>query len=104
MQFGTGVGAVVVVVVVVVVDVVVVVVLVDVVVVAVVVVVEKLGRVPPRGVPSMDPARTGNEAEALTLTMLPRTLPIIGVMTENRQVMATTAGEPSVVPLGYVGL
>src|SRR5262245_21854667 len=102
-QIGTGVTDVVVVVVVVVVVLVVDVDVVLVVVVVVVVVVLKLGRPGPSGVPSMVPARTGNDAEALTLITLPRMLLTIGVMSENRQVIATTAGEPSDVPPGYVG-
>ena len=63
-----------------------------------------VGRTPPIGVPSMLPPRIGNEADELTLTGLPTKLPMSGVMSENWQVIDTTAGDPMSVPFGKTGV
>ena len=55
---------------------------------------------PPEGVPAMTPVRTGKSDAAETSRGDPRKFDRIGVSRANLQVIATWAGEPSVVPLG----
>jgi hypothetical protein len=57
----------------------------------------------PTGIPAITPLRIGKDAEELTEIGLPRMFLITGVISENRQVMATTAGDPMSVPFGKVG-
>jgi hypothetical protein len=55
------------------------------------------------GIPSMMPLRIGKAAVALTVIGVPTSLPMTGVMSENPQVILTTTGDPTPVPLGKLG-
>ena len=61
------------------------------------------GRPEPTGIPAITPLRIGKDADELTEIGLPRMFLITGVISENRHVIATTAGEPMSVPFGKVG-
>ena len=50
------------------------------------------------GMPSIEPARIGKAAEALTGSGLPMIMPITGVSTSKSQVSRTVAGDPISVP------